>query len=74
VLDSITQVSQGCLQQWERCWARCINSEGDSTDQKAFQPKLCPLIKHIACWAVVLILPTSGSSAATGNRRKRNPS
>ena len=48
VLDSITRVSQGCLQQWERYWARCINSEGGSTDQKAFQPKLCPLTKHIA--------------------------
>jgi hypothetical protein len=48
VLDSITRVSQGCLQQWERHLARCINSEGDSTDQKAFQPKLCLLTKHIA--------------------------
>jgi hypothetical protein len=48
VLDSITRVSYGCLQQWERCWALCMNSDGDRTDQKAFQPKLCPLIKHIA--------------------------
>jgi hypothetical protein len=50
VLGSITtRVYQGCLQQWERCWARCINSEGgNSTDQKAFQPKLFPLIKRIA--------------------------
>jgi len=48
VLDSITRVSQGCLQEWKRCWALCMNSERDSTNQKAFQPKLCPLIKYIA--------------------------
>jgi len=31
--DSITKWElPRCLQQWERCWALCIISEGDSTN------------------------------------------